>query len=196
MSNNDTMSQIIADITTLGREDAKAARAAGCEIVACADIEDVAVNSIRDILRGAGDARANMVSIGYRAEGSDLMHAYETGWDEVADGVDESDMNAITYHIATTTSYQGLGEDMGASIVDRSLYSAPIIGHLLSAAEDPAVIERCACSLIGLGIWKVQGDDAVLLACAHYDAAEDWEDDDHPAVSLGAVIQRLVESAL
>ncbi len=79
------MSQIITTITTLGREDAKAAQAAGCEIAACSDIDETAISAIRDILRDAGDSRADLASLGYHAEGRDLMRAYAAGWDEVAD---------------------------------------------------------------------------------------------------------------
>lgn len=80
-----TKPTIIDHITALGAADARsaieAARGGDIAVEACADITEDAVDAIRDILRAGGDSRAELGSLGYRAEGRELMAAYATGWD-------------------------------------------------------------------------------------------------------------------
>lgn len=75
---------ILDAIFDIGYDDAQSALDAGCDMGPCGNIAEEAIVAIRAILRRAGDARADLASLGYRAEGRDLMQAYASGWNSAA----------------------------------------------------------------------------------------------------------------
>lgn len=100
-------------------------------------------------------------------------------------------MSTTTYHLSTATNYRD-------SALMGSLYSAPTIEGLRSAADDSAVQDRLAMGLVGLRVWAIDADgDATKIGTgSSYDASEDWEGDEHPAQTMAMAVGEAVDSAI
>ena len=79
-----TPATIIETITAMGRADATEHLACCGQIAECDLIDDSAISRIRAILRSEGDARSDLLSLGYLPSSLDLRAAYAAGWDEIA----------------------------------------------------------------------------------------------------------------